>query len=228
MLFRSDYSFGYIASYAAQDEAKLKTILSNIQSTAHEMIDKLEPLFAQNLKKRTMVHEYITPVEMDKMANGIVINVVNELKANDNPGLDDSLIYQNIESSIYSYFDANKETMKIQEHLYNNHTDFKRNLKQAIYKALNNPSYNPETGHPFIDDSIERRNYEQFEAIAAPLLSGDACYIKYGTPHFMDLNVEIIDDNRYAMSHNYVLNGDLMADPDVEFTVDKDNRLRCY
>ena len=221
----SDYSFGYIASYAAQDEAKLKTILSNIQSTAHEMIDKLEPLFAQNLKKRTMVHEYITPVEMDKMANDIVINVVNELKANDNPGLDDSLIYQNIESSIYSYFDANKEAMKIQEHLYNNHTDFKRDLKQAIYKALNNPSYNPETGHPFIDDSIERRNYEQFEAIAAPLLSGDACYIKYGTPHFMDLNIEIIDDNRYAMSHNYELNGDLMADPDVEFTVDKDNRL---
>lgn len=221
----SDYSFGYIASYAAQDEAKLKTILSNIQSTAHEMIDKLEPLFAQNLKKRTMVHEYITPVEMDKMANDIVINVFNELKANDNPGLDDSLIYQNIESSIYSYFDANKEAMKIQEHLYNNHTDFKRDLKQAIYKALNNPSYNPETGHPFIDDSIERRNYEQFEAIAAPLLSGDACYIKYGTPYFMDLNVEIIDDNRYAMSHNYELNGDLMADPDVEFTVDKDNRL---
>ena len=221
----SDYSFGYIASYAAQDEAKLKTILSNIQSTAHEMIDKLEPLFVENLKKRTMVHEYITPVEMDKMANDIVINVVNELKANDNPGLDDSLIYQNIESSIYSYFDANKEAMKIQEHLYNNHTDFKRDLKQAIYKALNNPSYNSETGHPFIDDSIERRNYEQFEAIAAPLLSGDACYIKYGTPHFMDLNVEIIDDNRYAMSHNYELNGDLMADPDVEFTVDKDNRL---
>ena len=221
----SDYSFGYIASYAAQDEAKLKTILSNIQSTAHEMIDKLEPLFAQNLKKRTMVHEYITPVEMDKMANDIVINVVNELKANYNPGLDDSLVYQNIESSIYNYFDRNKEAMKIQEHLYNNHTDFKRDLKQAIYKALNNPSYNPETGHPFIDDSIERRNYEQFEAIAAPLLSGDACYIKYGTPHFMDLNVEIIDDNRYAMSHNYELNGDLMADPDVEFTVDKDNRL---
>ncbi|MCI7180651.1 MAG: ArdC-like ssDNA-binding domain-containing protein, partial [Lachnospiraceae bacterium] len=221
----SDYSFGYIASYAAQDEAKLKTILSNIQSTAHEMINKLEPLFAQNLKKRTMVHEYITPVEMDKMANDIVINVVNELKANDNPGLDDSLIYQNIESSIYSYFDANKEAMKIQEHLYSNHTDFKRNLKQTIFKAFNDPSYNPETYHPFIDDSIERRNYEQFEAIAAPLLNGDACYIKYGTPHFMDLNVEIIDDNYYAMSHNYELNGDLMADPDVEFTVDKDNRL---
>lgn len=221
----SDYSFGYIASYAAQDEQKLKSILSNIQSTAHEMIDKLEPLFYENLKKRTMVHEYITPVEMDELANNVVINVVNELKANDNPGLDDSLVYQNIENSIYSYFESNKEAMKIQEHLYSNHTDFKRDLKQTIFKAFNDPNYNHETDHPFIDNSIERRNYEQFEAIAAPLLSGDACYIKYGTPFFMDLNVENIDDNRYAMSHNYELNGDLMADPDVEFSVDKDNRL---
>lgn len=221
----SDYSFGYIASYAAQDEAKLKTILANIQSTAHEMIDKLEPLFYENLKKRTMVHEYITPIEMDELANDVVKSAVNELRANHNQGLDDSLVYQNIENSIYSYFESNKDAMNVQEHLYNNHTDFKRNLKQTIFKAINDPSYNPETNHPFIDDSIERRNYEKFEAIAAPLLSGDACYIKYGTPHFMDLNVEIIDDNRYAMSHNYVLNGDLMADPDVEFTVDKDNRL---
>ena len=221
----SDYSFGYIASYAAQDEAKLKTILSNIQSTAHEMIDKLEPLFYENLKKRTMVHEYITPIEMDKLANDVVKSVVNELRANDNPGMDDSLIYQNIESSIYSYFDANKEAMKIQEHLYSNHTDFKRDLKQTIFKSFNDPNYNHETDHPFIDNSIERRNYEQFEAIAAPLLSGDAYYIKYGTPHFMDLNVEVIDNNRYAMSHNYEHNGDLMADPDVEFSVDKENRL---
>lgn len=221
----SDYSFGYIASYAAQDEAKLKTILANIQSTAHEMIDKLEPLFYENLKKRTMVHEYITPIEMDELANDVVKRVVNELRANHNQGLDDSLVYQNIENSIYSYFESNKDTMKVQEHLYSNHTDFKRNLKQTIFKAINDLSYNPETNHPFIVDSIERRNYEKFEAIAAPLLSGDACYIKYGTPHFMDLNVEIIDDNRYAMSHNYELNGDLMANPDVEFSIDKENRL---
>lgn len=221
----SDYSFGYIASYAAQDEAKLKTILANIQSTAHEMIDKLEPLFYENLKKRTMVHEYITPIEMDELANDVVKSAVNELRTNHNQGLDDSLVYQNIENSIYSYFESNKDAMKVQEHLYSNHTDFKRKLKQTIFKAINDPSYNPETNHPFIVDSIERRNYEKFEAIAAPLLSGDACYIKYGTPHFMDLNVEIIDDNRYAMSHNYELNGDLMADPDVEFSIDKENRL---
>ena len=49
--------------------------------------------------------------------------------------------------------------------------------------------------------------------------------MKYATPGFMDLNVELIDENHFAMAHNYELNGDLMADPDIEFTVDKDNRL---
>ena len=39
----------------------------------------------------------------------------------------------------------------------------------------------------------------------------------------MDLNIEMFDENRYVMAHNYVLNGDLMADPDVEFIVDKDD-----
>lgn len=47
--------------------------------------------------------------------------------------------------------------------------------------------------------------------------------MKYSTPHFMDLNIEMFDENRYVMAHNYVLNGDLMADPDVEFIVDKDD-----
>lgn len=64
-------------------------------------------------------------------------------------------------------------------------------------------------------------NYELFEQIAQPLLTNDAYYIKYTTPGFMDLNVEIIDDDRFAMAHNYELNGDLMADPDMEFTVVK-------
>ena len=49
--------------------------------------------------------------------------------------------------------------------------------------------------------------------------------MKYGTPNYMDLNIEIIGDDRLAMAHNYVLNGDVMADPDVEFTVDKKNRM---
>ena len=38
----SEYSFGYIASYANKDFDELKSILNNIQSTAHEMIEQLD------------------------------------------------------------------------------------------------------------------------------------------------------------------------------------------
>ena len=221
----SEYSFGYIASYSDQDPERLKSILENIQNTAHEMIDMLEPLFEENLKKRTMTHEYIYPAEMDRLANDIVIQVASDLKQNFNPGLDDSYLFQDIENGIYSYFEQNKESMNVQEYLYSNHRDFRKNLNQTIYKAYQNPSYDPAADHPFISESIERCNYERFESIARPLLTDAACYIKYGTPGFMDLNAEIIDTDRFAMSHNYELNGDLMADPDVEFTVDKTNRL---
>ena len=37
----SEYSFGYIASYANRDFDELKSILVNIQSTAHEIIEQL-------------------------------------------------------------------------------------------------------------------------------------------------------------------------------------------
>ncbi len=41
----------------------------------------------------------------------------------------------------------------------------------------------------------------------------------------LDLNIEKIYDDRIAMSHYYEQNGDLMADPDIEISVDKDNKL---
>ena len=124
----SEYSFGYIASYANNDPKELKEILNNIQSTAHEMIEQLEPIDKEKLIMLTK-------------------------------------------------------------------------------------------------KDIEHENYKLFENIARPILTGDTIYMKYSTPHFMDLNIEMFDENRYVMAHNYVLNGDLMADPDVEFIVDKDKEL---
>ena len=124
----SEYSFGYIASYANNDPKELKEILNNIQSTVHEMIEQLEPIYKEKLIMLTK-------------------------------------------------------------------------------------------------EDIEHENYKLFENIARPILTGDAIYMKYSTPHFMDLNIEMFDENRYVMAHNYVLNGDLMADPDVEFIVDKDKEL---
>lgn len=124
----SEYSFGYIASYANNDPKELNEILNNIQSTVHEMIEQLEPIYKEKLIMLTK-------------------------------------------------------------------------------------------------EDIEHENYKLFENIARPILTGDAIYMKYSTPHFMDLNIEMFDENRYVMAHNYVLNGDLMADPDVEFIVDKDKEL---
>ena len=43
----------------------------------------------------------------------------------------------------------------------------------------------------------------------------------------MDLNIENIGDNRIAMSQNYVMNGDLIADPDVEMIVDNKKQRVC-
>lgn len=122
----SEYSFGYIASYANNDSKELKEILNNIQSAAHEMIEQLEPIYKE------------------------------------------------------------KSIMLTKE-------------------------------------DIEHENYKLFENIARHIFTGDAIYMKYSTPHFMDLNIEMFDENRYVMAHNYVLNGDLMADSDVEFIVDKDD-----
>ena len=70
------------------------------------------------------------------------------------------------------------------------------------------------------DKSIEHLNYLSFKEIASPLLTDKAIYIKYTSRGMEDLNIEVIGENRYAMAHNYVLNGDLMANPDIELTVD--------
>ena len=77
-------------------------------------------------------------------------------------------------------------------------------------------------------EDIEHENYKLFENIARHILTGDAIYMKYSTTHFMDLNIEMFDENRYVMTHNYVLNGDLMADLDVELIVDKDKELLLH
>lgn len=37
---------------------------------------------------------------------------------------------------------------------------------------------------------------------------------------YMDLKIDILENNRIAMAHNYIQEGDVMADPDMEIGVD--------
>ena len=132
-------------------------------------------------------------------------------------------IHETIDQEISNLLTDNKE-YRVQDHLYQNNEVYQFALHNACYDAFMNEEFDPKQPW-FMDHSIERKNYVLFEKIANPLLTNSAYYMKYGTPNYMDLNIEIIGDDRLAMAHNYVLNGDVMADPDVEFTVDKKNRM---
>ena len=35
----------------------------------------------------------------------------------------------------------------------------------------------------------------------------------------MDLNVDVLSKNRFSLAHNYIQNGDVMSDPDMEIEV---------
>ena len=220
----SEYSFGYIAGYADKEFDELKSILLNIQSTAHEMIEKIEPIFKERLQMIELENKYITPVEMEQLNHDILVSmlpILEPYKAMEGNKISD--VDYLIDQKLIEFLSSD-DKYATQAHLFSNNPNYLSALRSACYNALVNPKFN--INQPwFINHSIERRNYELFEDIAKPLLTNDAYYMKFTTPGFMDLNIEIIDENRLAIAHNFELNGDLMADPDVEFTVDKENRL---
>ena len=223
----SEYSFGYIASYANKDYSELKSILVNIQSKAHEMIELIEPVFKENLHMLEKENQYITPVEMEELNHDIVLKVTSVMEKYKEVMSDSNIttsdIHETIDQEISNLLTDNRE-YRVQDHLYQNNEVYQFALHSASFDAFMNEEFDPKQSW-FMDHSIERRNYEMFEKIANPLLTNSAYYMKFGTPNYMDLNIEIIGDDRLAMAHNYVLNGDVMADPDVEFTVDRKNRM---
>ncbi len=69
--------------------------------------------------------------------------------------------------------------------------------------------------------SIAERNYRAMTELAPEVLTGrwNVKTFEAGGP-FMTLTVEQIGDNRIAVSHYYMHNGDSIPDPDMEFEVD--------
>ncbi len=54
-------------------------------------------------------------------------------------------------------------------------------------------------------------------------------YAKFKSEGFMDLNIDVLEDNenfkRIAIAHNYIQNGDVMADPDMEIKIHKKMKM---
>lgn len=66
-------------------------------------------------------------------------------------------------------------------------------------------------------------NFNLLKQIAPLFITGESDYMHFvAGEHMMPLSIEVADENRIAVSHYYELNGDMMADPDMEFVLDAD------
>lgn len=71
-----------------------------------------------------------------------------------------------------------------------------------------------------------KENFKMLQKIAPLIVSGESDYMKFvAGEHMMPLTIERISDDRIAMSHHFEFNGDMMADPDMEFIIDIDNEI---
>lgn len=64
-----------------------------------------------------------------------------------------------------------------------------------------------------------QRNYEIISKLIGmdleEWLKGEGIYIKLKADGFMDLHIDKLGGRRFSMAHNYIQNGDVMADPDM-------------
>ncbi len=72
--------------------------------------------------------------------------------------------------------------------------------------------------------TLEQRIYRKLHLFAAPILDGEAYYMKLQAKGYEDLVVEAIGGEEYSIAHYYDQNGDSMRDPEVTFTVDQENK----
>lgn len=72
--------------------------------------------------------------------------------------------------------------------------------------------------------SLEQRLYQKLAVFAAPLLKGEAYYIKMKSEGFEDLVLEDHGDSKYSIAHYYMQNGNAMRDPEIIFTVNTETK----
>lgn len=72
-------------------------------------------------------------------------------------------------------------------------------------------------------NTVVHQNYRVFAELAPQIISGESSYLRFkAVEGFMPLSIDQLGDDRVAISHTYTQNGDLMADPDMEFVIDRE------
>lgn len=85
-------------------------------------------------------------------------------------------------------------------------------------------SENEKTLNQKPEKTTAQGNFRSFKSIASEIINGECRYIRFEAGEsFMPLTIQLIDENRIAVSHSYKQNGDLMCDPEMEFVIDKEN-----
>ena len=110
---------------------------------------------------------------------------------------------------------------------YSNSDDFKATLYNYVFKrtyldvkaeiarVMHIPDKKPES------NTIQHRNYRALSEIAPEIISGEATHMRYTAGEaFMPLVIERLSGKRISISHYHEQNGDLTADPDMEFVID--------
>jgi uncharacterized protein YuzE len=81
---------------------------------------------------------------------------------------------------------------------------------------------NDQTQEPQGGNTNQHRNFRALATFAPEIISGEATYMRFTAGQsFMPLSIDRLSDNRISMAHHYEQNGDLMADPDMEFVIDR-------
>lgn len=109
--------------------------------------------------------------------------------------------------------------------------------EQQNDRGIRPAALSPEQGAPDLDgpapDSKQKRaskttagrNFDRLMTLAPELLTGEAFYLRFTAGDaFMPLSIDYLGENRISISHTYLQNGDLMADPDMEFVFDLENK----
>ena len=79
------------------------------------------------------------------------------------------------------------------------------------------------TSPPPVSLTLEQRLYQKLAVFAWPILKEEAGYMKLTSEGFEDLVLEALGGNEYSIAHYYTQNGDSMRDPEITFTIDKQN-----
>ena len=76
-------------------------------------------------------------------------------------------------------------------------------------------------------ETIYQKNFEKLDHLLGGIedfMKSRDGYMKLKSAGYMDLSVDLLSDHRIAIAHNFIQNGDLMADPDMEVKIDLSSR----